>query len=119
MSPPGRPKGEYRSAKHEGTPMNDRFENINLLRAFAATAVLVYHVITQMKWTAFPDSGPLVTYRLGREVCNGVPGPWQQVTIADDNWAIQNLYVQVKRTVPRPNLSALCSGATQRSSPQK
>jgi hypothetical protein len=22
MSPPGRPKGEYRSAKHEGTPVN-------------------------------------------------------------------------------------------------
>ena len=22
MSPPGRPKGEYRSAKHEGTPMS-------------------------------------------------------------------------------------------------
>ncbi len=24
MSPPGRPKGEYRSAQHEGTPVNDR-----------------------------------------------------------------------------------------------
>jgi hypothetical protein len=22
MSPPGRPKGEYRSARHEGTPMS-------------------------------------------------------------------------------------------------
>ena len=22
MSPPGRPKGEYRSAKHEGTPVS-------------------------------------------------------------------------------------------------
>jgi hypothetical protein len=22
MSPPGRPKGEYRSAQHEGTPVN-------------------------------------------------------------------------------------------------
>jgi hypothetical protein len=22
MSPPGRPKGEYRSAQHEGTPMS-------------------------------------------------------------------------------------------------
>lgn len=25
--------------------MRDRFENVNLLRAFAATAVVVYHVI--------------------------------------------------------------------------
>ena len=24
MSPPGRPKGEYRSAKHEGTPVSLR-----------------------------------------------------------------------------------------------
>ena len=24
MSPPGRPKGEYRSAQHEGTPMSDK-----------------------------------------------------------------------------------------------
>jgi hypothetical protein len=24
MSPPGRPKGEYRSAQHEGTPMSRR-----------------------------------------------------------------------------------------------
>ena len=45
--------------------MTDRFENINLLRAFAATAVVVYHVITQMKWTAFPVAGPLVVYRMG------------------------------------------------------
>jgi peptidoglycan/LPS O-acetylase OafA/YrhL len=45
--------------------VNDRFENINLLRAFAATAVVVYHVIAFMKWTAFPDEGPLVVFRIG------------------------------------------------------
>jgi peptidoglycan/LPS O-acetylase OafA/YrhL len=45
--------------------VNDRFENINLLRAFAATAVVVYHVIVFMKWTAFPGEGPLVVFRIG------------------------------------------------------
>ena len=45
--------------------MNDRFENINLLRAFAASAVVVYHVIELTHWKAFPDEGPLVTFRVG------------------------------------------------------
>jgi len=45
--------------------VNDRFENINLLRAFAATAVVVYHVIEFMKWKAFPFEGPLLTFRIG------------------------------------------------------
>lgn len=45
--------------------MTDRFENINLLRAFAATAVVVYHVIEFTKWTAFPIDGPLLTFRIG------------------------------------------------------
>jgi peptidoglycan/LPS O-acetylase OafA/YrhL len=45
--------------------MNDRFENINLLRAFAATAVVVYHVIELMAWKAFPVTGPLLTFRVG------------------------------------------------------
>jgi peptidoglycan/LPS O-acetylase OafA/YrhL len=45
--------------------MNDRFENINLLRAFAAIAVVVYHVIEVMKWSAFPIGGPLLTFRIG------------------------------------------------------
>ncbi len=27
MSPPGRPKGEYRSAQHEGTPANAHRDN--------------------------------------------------------------------------------------------
>jgi peptidoglycan/LPS O-acetylase OafA/YrhL len=43
----------------------ERFENINLLRAFAATAVVVYHVIEYRKWESFPVDGPLVTFRLG------------------------------------------------------
>ena len=45
--------------------MNDRFENINLLRAFAATAVVVYHVIDFTKWKTFPLEGPLLTFRIG------------------------------------------------------
>ena len=45
--------------------MNERFENINLLRAFAALAVVFFHVITYMNWTAFPMSGPLLTLRIG------------------------------------------------------
>jgi len=45
--------------------MNDRFENINLLRAFAATAVVVYHVIEFTKWATFPSHGPLLTFRIG------------------------------------------------------
>ena len=45
--------------------MNERFENINLLRAFAATAVVVYHVIEIGKWTTFPVAGPLLTFRIG------------------------------------------------------
>ncbi len=38
MSPPGRPKGEYRSAQHEGTPMNRVIVHIDrlVLRGFAA-----------------------------------------------------------------------------------
>ena len=45
--------------------MNERFENINLLRAFAATAVVVYHVIELVHWKAFPYTGPLLTFRIG------------------------------------------------------
>jgi len=45
--------------------MNERYENINLLRAFAASAVVVYHVIELMQWKAFPGEGPLLTFRVG------------------------------------------------------
>ena len=45
--------------------MNGRFENINLLRAFAAISVVVYHVIEYTKWEAFPTSGPLLAFRIG------------------------------------------------------
>ena len=44
----------------KASAMNERFENINLLRAYAAVSVVVYHVILYMKWEAFPTSGPLV-----------------------------------------------------------
>lgn len=41
------------------------FENIDLLRGFAAFSVLVYHVIELSAWKDFPISGPLVWFRLG------------------------------------------------------
>jgi peptidoglycan/LPS O-acetylase OafA/YrhL len=46
-------------------PPPARFENINLLRAFAALSVVVYHVIEHSNWTAWPQSGPLLTFRIG------------------------------------------------------
>ncbi|MGC1817165.1 MAG: acyltransferase [Casimicrobiaceae bacterium] len=45
--------------------VRDRFENIDLLRAFAAMAVVVYHVIELTHWTSFPTTGPLLTFRIG------------------------------------------------------
>jgi peptidoglycan/LPS O-acetylase OafA/YrhL len=45
--------------------MQDRFENINLLRAFAATAIVAYHVIELAPWKTFPTAGPLLTFRVG------------------------------------------------------
>jgi len=45
--------------------MSERFENIDLLRAFAAIAVVVYHVIEYAHWTAFPVEGPLLVFRIG------------------------------------------------------
>ena len=34
MSPPGRPKGEYRSAQHEGTPVSCAIELKALRKSF-------------------------------------------------------------------------------------
>ena len=41
------------------------FPNVNLLRAFAALLVLVYHVIELGPWPEFPSSGALLTFRAG------------------------------------------------------
>ena len=41
-----------------------RFENVNLLRALAALAV-VYHVVELAHWRSFPDHGPLLALRIG------------------------------------------------------
>jgi peptidoglycan/LPS O-acetylase OafA/YrhL len=42
-----------------------RYDNVNLLRAFAALAVVIYHVIEHSGWKTFPTEGPLVTFRIG------------------------------------------------------
>ena len=42
-----------------------RFDNINLLRAFAALSVVVYHVIVHSNWEGYPIAGPLVAFRIG------------------------------------------------------
>jgi len=47
------------------SPPPRTFENVNLLRAFAALAVVVYHVIEHSHWTAFPVEGPLLVFRTG------------------------------------------------------
>jgi peptidoglycan/LPS O-acetylase OafA/YrhL len=42
-----------------------RFDNINLLRAFAALSVVVYHVIEHGRWKDYPTDGPVSVFRLG------------------------------------------------------
>lgn len=41
------------------------FDNINLLRAFAALSVLVYHIIELYPWKDFPAEGLLLWFRVG------------------------------------------------------
>ena len=41
------------------------FENIDILRGFAAITVVIFHVIDIMKWDSFPVAGPLVWFRNG------------------------------------------------------
>lgn len=41
------------------------FDNINVLRGFAAITVVIFHVIELVKWDSFPTSGPLVWFRSG------------------------------------------------------
>jgi peptidoglycan/LPS O-acetylase OafA/YrhL len=70
-----RPQDIGSGAAQSTSPTNDaasaarrtpvRFDNVNLLRAFAALAVVVYHVIEHGKWTAFPTEGPLLVFRIG------------------------------------------------------
>ena len=43
----------------------EKYHNINLLRAFAALAVVAYHVIEHGTWTTFPTEGPLTVFRIG------------------------------------------------------
>jgi peptidoglycan/LPS O-acetylase OafA/YrhL len=48
-----------------GTKAVPRFDNINLLRAFAALAVVVFHVVEHSRWSDFPREGLLSTFRAG------------------------------------------------------
>jgi peptidoglycan/LPS O-acetylase OafA/YrhL len=41
------------------------FPLVDLVRAFAALAVLVYHFIAHWEWTGFPTTGPLAWFRDG------------------------------------------------------
>lgn len=41
------------------------YENIDVLRGFAAISVLIYHVIEHFHWKNFPDSGALLWFRSG------------------------------------------------------
>jgi len=41
------------------------FDHINILRAFAALTVLVYHVIEHFQWKDFPTTGLLAWFRIG------------------------------------------------------
>lgn len=43
----------------------EKYDNVNLLRAFAALSVVVYHVIELGGWKSFPTEGPLTTFRIG------------------------------------------------------
>ena len=45
--------------------LTGKYDNINLLRAFAALAVVVYHVIEHGRWTAIPRDGALGYLHLG------------------------------------------------------
>ncbi len=47
------------------SPRTEKFVNINLLRAFAALAVVVYHVIEHGNWRTFPREGPLSGFTVG------------------------------------------------------
>ncbi len=42
-----------------------RYPLVDVLRAFAALLVLVYHVVEIGQWTAFPHDGPLAVFRIG------------------------------------------------------
>jgi peptidoglycan/LPS O-acetylase OafA/YrhL len=46
-------------------PIRKYFDNINLLRGFAAITVVIYHFIEINKWLEFPTSGLLVWFRVG------------------------------------------------------
>jgi peptidoglycan/LPS O-acetylase OafA/YrhL len=46
-------------------PRTEKYDNINLLRACAALAVVVYHVIEHGQWTAIPRHGALGYLHLG------------------------------------------------------
>jgi len=63
MSPPGRPKGEYRNAQHEGSPVSTRtgWRWIPLLAATLLLFLIAIGVAVAVAWTMLPlDRATLV-----------------------------------------------------------
>ena len=62
MSPPGRPKGEYRSAQHEGTPVTADTERVAALQAQCDASPFIRFVGIQV--TAIDQQAMRVTFRM-------------------------------------------------------
>ena len=56
MSAPGRPKGEYRSARHEGTPVSARAIRVVFLDASSLPCGLVFPAESHVDYTAFEST---------------------------------------------------------------
>ncbi len=58
MSPPGRPKGEYRSAQHEGSPMSAVFENLLARLPGRKPAAAAAEAVPVRDWIQVGDGAP-------------------------------------------------------------
>ena len=45
-------------------PGSQRYPALDLIRAFSALSILVFHVIVLARWDTFPDDGPLLWFRV-------------------------------------------------------
>ena len=63
MSPPGRPKGEYRSAQREGTPMSEEIPFVDLKSQYAALKsgidARIQRVLDHGRYIMGPEVGEL------------------------------------------------------------